>query len=413
MKMKLNARRLKRFFTGAFFLLAAALARGEDPKTIKAENPPPTGELSLLLETRHSLESAFKFLLEEQREDGSWKDDPAITSLALYAFLLPPAYRTGDKTAAAIKKGFGYLEDFVQPDGGIYRKEYRNYVTAVCLLAFTETNEKKYQNIITEAKKFLIEYQVDETEDISQDHPYYGGIGYGGDSRPDLSNTHLALEAIKAAEDYEKRFGFIPKDPKHIDKDIKEYGLHWQKALVFLARCQNLKSVNEMPYATDDGGFIYETGTYKEERSHSYGSMTYAGVKSLVYAQVSKEDARVKKAAEWLGENYTWEENPGFGTTSLYYYYMTAAKCLNALGDDMIKDAAGQPRPWRTDLLKKLISLQKEDGYWENPDGRYWENVKTLTTAYSVIAMKNALQGLGPEAERPSGDSKTVRGKNQ
>jgi len=50
-----------------------------------------------------------------------------------------------------------------------------------------------------------------------------------------------------------------------------------------------------MPYATNDGGFIYETGHYKEDRSHSYGSMTYAGLKSLLFARVDKEDIRVKK----------------------------------------------------------------------------------------------------------------------
>ncbi|ETR69545.1 MAG: hypothetical protein OMM_09501 [Candidatus Magnetoglobus multicellularis str. Araruama] len=108
-------------------------------------------------------------------------------------------------------------------------------------------------------------------------HPYYGGIGYGGDDRPDLSNTQLALEAIHAAEAYESRLkNVIPQTVSKIEADKKEFGLHWKKALVFLARCQNVKAVNKMPYATDDGGFIYETGTYKKERSHSYGSMTYS-----------------------------------------------------------------------------------------------------------------------------------------
>jgi len=88
--------------------------------------------------------------------------------------------------------------------------------------------------------------------------------------------------------------GVLPKNKPQTKKEETPLGPHWQKALVFIARTQNVKAVNDMPYATDDGGFIYETGYYKEDRSHSYGSMTYAGLKSLLFARVDKEDIRVK-----------------------------------------------------------------------------------------------------------------------
>jgi len=52
--------------------------------------------------------------------------------------------------------------------------------------------------------------------------------------------------------------------------------------------------------------------------------MTFAGLKSLLFARVDKQDIRVKKAISWICSHYTLDENPGFGTTSLYYYYMTA-----------------------------------------------------------------------------------------
>jgi squalene-hopene/tetraprenyl-beta-curcumene cyclase len=54
-------------------------------------------------------------------------------------------------------------------------------------------------------------------------------------------------------------------------------------------------------------------------------------------------------------------------------------------------DSKGNMHYWREDFIKKIISLQHEEGYWVNPDGRYQENVKDLATAYSVIAMKHAL----------------------
>ncbi len=357
----------------------------------------PTQDISLLNEARHSLKQAHEFLLNSQLPNGSWKNEPAITSLVLYSFLLHPTYVPDERTEEALRNGFTYLETFVKPDGGIYRNEYRNYTTAVCLLAFSESKEDRYKDIIKNAKNFLVGFQLDEGEGITKDHKFYGGIGYGGDDRPDLSNLQFALEAIKAAEDYEARYRqIIPGSAAKVEAEETELGLHWRKALVFLARCQNVKTVNDMPYAEDDGGFIYETGHYKPERSHSYGSMTYAGVKSLVYAKVDKDDIRVKRAVSWISEHYTLEENPGFGRAALYFYYMTFAKCLDALGEDVIVDSAGKKHYWREDLLKKLISLQQEDGSWVHDDGRYWHNVKDLVTAYSIIGMKFALRGLLP-----------------
>ena len=352
-----------------------------------------TLDLSLVYETRHSLETAFDYLITAQDPNGHWKKDPAITSLVLYSFLLQPSYNPDQKTDKAITRGLEYLEKFVKPDGGIYGRQYRNYTTAVCLLAFTEAGQPKYNTIIKNARKFLIKFQLDEGEGIGEDNPFYGGIGYGGDDRPDLSNTQLALDAIRAAEIYTPSDrGILGNNTPQISEAETELGPHWRKALVFLARTQNIKSVNDMPYATDDGGFIYETGHYKEERSHSYGSMTYAGLKSLLFARVDKKDIRVKKAISWICSNYTLEENPGFGTTSLYYYYMATAKCMAALGQEVIIDSDGVRHRWREELLKKLISLQHEDGYWVNSDGRYWENIKDLATAYAVIGMKFALK---------------------
>jgi len=354
--------------------------------------------ISLLKEAKHSLTLAHDFLLTSQLENGSWKNEPAITALVLYSFLLNPIYNPGAKSEKVLLKGFEYLETFVKPDGGIYRNEYKSYTTAVCLLAFTESKLEKYKTLINNAKQFLIQFQVDESEGITEDHQFYGGIGYGGDERPDLSNTQLALDAIKAAEDYEASYsGVVPANLSKVEKDERELGLHWRKALIFLARCQNVKAVNDMPYAEDDGGFIYETGHYKEERSHSYGSMTYAGVKSLLYARVDKEDIRVKRAVSWIRSHYTLEENPGFGQAALYYYYMTFAKCLDALGEDVIVDDKGNKHYWREGLIKKLISLQHEKGYWVNPDARYWQNIKDLVTSYAIIGMKFALRGMLPE----------------
>src|SRR6185436_17205255 len=72
----------------------------------------------------------------------------------------------------------------------------------------------------------------------------FGGVGYGGKGRPDLSNTHFMVEALMAAG--------ASKD----DAAVK-------RALTFISRCQNLKSeFNDQPFAVkagaaDEGGFVY------------------------------------------------------------------------------------------------------------------------------------------------------------
>ncbi len=367
--------------------LTPIISHGAERRFLLEPAPKTRLNLSLLNESRHSMETAFKYFASSQLQDGSWKNDPAITALVLYSFMLEPQYNPDAKTAEVIKKGYAFLEKNVRPNGGVYLHEvkYRNYSTAVCLLAFTASGNPEYKSIIDNAKKYLIKLQLDEGEDFATDLAFYGGIGYGGDTRPDLSNLHLALEGIKAAEELEL------KGPDGKTKPKEQMGEHWRKALVFLARTQNLTEVNKMDYAKNDGGFIYETGHYKPERSISYGSMTYAGLKSLLYAGVDKNDIRVKKAYAWICDNYTVQENPHFGKTSQYYYYMTATKCLTAFGGDTLVDSKGKTHYWREDFIKKIISLQLEEGYWVNPNGRYQENIKDLATAYSVIAIKYAI----------------------
>jgi squalene-hopene/tetraprenyl-beta-curcumene cyclase len=204
-----------------------------------------------------------------------------------------------------------------------------------------------------------------------------------------------ALEALRLVETHstEKMPALAPKD------DLK---LHWARAITFLQRCQNLPSHNDQQWAKnagdrDLGGFIYMPGmSFADEEPvqdsktplRSYGSMSYAGLKSYIYANLKKDDPRVVAAVNWLKRNYTLDENPGLGAQGLFYYYQTLAKALTAYGEDTFTDAAGKVHDWRHDLMKKLVSLQKFDGYWMNDNGRWWENDPVLCTTYSLLALE-------------------------
>ena len=311
---------------------------------------------------------------------------PGVTALALTA-----AIRNGlDPTDAMVAKGLSALEGFVKPDGGIYGNgRLKNYETCVAMVCFAEANTAgKYDEILNNAKAFVtgVQYSKRDASDS-----WYGGASYGGSGRPDLSNTGYLIEALRAVET-------DPGDPAI------------QAALAFVSRCQNLDSqFNDTPFAdkVKDGGFYYEIPVTKvdpsssEERYtangglRSYGSMSYSGLKSMVYAGLSKNDSRVKAVVEWISKNYDLKSNPGMGSAGLFYYYHTFAAGLNASGIDRLADGQGVEHDWRSDLVKELASRQNDDGSWSNSNRRWFENDKNLATAFALMALSYAKPASG------------------
>jgi squalene-hopene/tetraprenyl-beta-curcumene cyclase len=126
--------------------------------------------------------------------------------------------------------------------------------------------------------------------------------------------------------------------------------------------------------------------------------MTYAGLLSLIYAEVAKDDPRVQSAFKWAANHWTLDENPGMGPQGLYYFYNVMAKSLAAVGQEQVPAGGGRPPvSWRTEMIRKLISLQQVEkdgsgeGYWLNSNNRWLESDPVLVTAYSLIALDVAI----------------------
>jgi squalene-hopene/tetraprenyl-beta-curcumene cyclase len=121
--------------------------------------------------------------------------------------------------------------------------------------------------------------------------------------------------------------------------------------------------------------------------------MTYAGVKSMIYAGVDKNDPRVKAAMGWLRKNYTFEGNPGMppqlAGRGLYYYYHTMAKTLALLGEDEFTDDKGTKHDWKADLFRAIEKRQSADGTWTNPTDRWMEGDPALVTGYMLMALSH------------------------
>ncbi len=327
------------------------------------------------------------FLKTRQGTDGSFSgkvpgQGPGITALVVAALLRNGASPDDPMVANALK----YLEGQVKKDGGIYEKGLANYVTSVALMTLSEANQGgKYDTIIKNASKFLKRLQYDSDEgDVK-----YGGVGYGNGAkdRPDLSNTQLFLDALLAAG--------VPKDDPAV-----------QRAVKFISRCQNLPGeTNDQPFAKkttedDKGGLTYRPDP--DDKPHqtpdgglrSLGGMTYAGLKSFLYAGVGKDDPRVKGAINWIRRHYTLKENPGMGSSGLYYYYHTFAKALTAWGDDRFTDDKGAKHDWRRELFAEVKSRQRPDGSWVNEKrDQYGEGNPDLATAFALLALSYTTPG--------------------
>jgi squalene-hopene/tetraprenyl-beta-curcumene cyclase len=255
-------------------------------------------------------------------------------------------------------------------------------------MAFNEVNRRssskgRYNNLVKGGQDFLKSKQWDETEGRGREDAFFGGAGYGGSkSRPDLSNTSFTIEALRDTG--------LPADDPFL-----------QKALVFVSRCQNLKSeFNDQAWAgkVNDGGFIYTPANGGESFAgktadgvlRSYAGMTYAGLKSMIYAGLTQDDPRVKAALEYIKAHYTLEENPGLGQQGLYYYYQVFAKAMELLGKPEITDAQGQRHDWRSELTAALAKRQNRDGSWVNKADRFMEGDPNLVTAYCLLALGHA-----------------------
>jgi len=320
------------------------------------------------------------FLKTTQADDGSWTQSTqvGVSGLVVYS-LLQSGLKPDDP---AVAKGLKFLEGFVQKDGGIYHEKtaHKNYETCITLMAFAKANgDGKYKTVIANAEKFLKELQWDEGESQSPGDVNYGGAGYGNSKRPDLSNTTFLIEALKAA-------GTKEDDPA------------MKKALVFVSRTQNLETeFNTTPFAAkvNDGGFYYtpaaggssQAGAAENGGLRSYGSMTYAGLKSMIYAGLKKDDPRVKAAVEWIGKHYTLDENPVLGQQGLFYYYHTFARSLTVIGVDEFTEADGTKHDWRKELVAQLAKRQGENGAWVNRAERWFEGDPNLATAYALMAL--------------------------
>ena len=358
---------------------------------------------SLANEARAAIERGMSWLLAQQNEDGHWSsaDFPALTALPLWALA-----EGGSDNKEAIDKAVKFILSCAQDDGSICHAPVEdknkhegglcNYNTALSMVALHALGDPILNTQVLKARHYLA-----GSQHLGGDI-YNGGMGYDaehGQPYADLSNSYISYEAMRLTQDLEDlRTG-----------ESKPADLDWAAARQFVSRVQNLPGSNDQPWATDlpeeRGGFAYNAVSSKAGSStnaegkvylRSYGSMTYAGLLSFIYASVDKSDERVTSAFDWATKHWTLDENPGMGGEGLFYFYNVLTKALAAYGQDVITIRDEKQINWRNELIRKLVNLQKVDaktgsGFWVNDAGRWMEADPVLVTAYALLALEIAL----------------------
>ena len=374
-------------------LWAGGTAPGADSRS-GTVTPEAQANQSLRHEVDRAIGLGSDWLRKQQAPSGAFSEErnPALTALALVALLRSTPEQTPAQLAG-IEKGYAFLRANAKPDGGIYADGLSNYNTALSLLALLQRAAPEDAALIGNARNFLVRQQA---RDMVRPE-LNGGIGYGPTgvspkrSHPDLDNTLISLEALRAFELAQKA-----REPEQ----SSAAQLDWKAAAAFVSRCQNLSASNPQPWVatarSERGGFVYypgfsNAGEIQEESGRkalrSSGSMSYAGLLSFIYADIPKDDPCIQAAREWLTENFTLEENPGLGRQGLFYYYHLMAKALVATGVETL-ESAGKKHHWARELGIELVNRQASSGFWVNDTGRWMEKDEVLVTSYCLLTLE-------------------------
>lgn len=345
-----------------------------------------------------SVEKGARYLLSVQEADGHWSDAqmPALTALPVWALAWS---RTGaEGLDAAVTRGAAFVLSTQREDGGFYVPKpgrggsgLGNYNTSVCLSSLFESGKAPTAAML-KAREFIASSQ------LVGDDTMAGGFGYEKISRrryADLSNTSYAMDAMSRTASLEE----LRPGGRRVDLD-------WDKALAFVEGLQKKDGTEKGGAAYNDrtpqGGLA--TNGAGRVSLRAYGSMSYAAVLSMCSAKLTKADPRVRNALEYCTKHWTVDENPGMGIQGLYYYYDILARALSASGVEELAAEDGRVIAWKTELAKKLVALQREDGSWANESNRFWEADPVLCTSFAMLALELCRDGARTQAKGEPGE---------
>jgi len=343
---------------------------------------------------------AMEWLREKQHEEGHWSSPqwPALTALPVWALSLSEDFRETE----TVRKGVEFLKRYAHPNGAIFvepDEERRggglsNYNTAIAMVGLHMSGMEDARPYVLRARRF-----VASAQHLGGD-VYHGGFGYDAVTQrayADLSNTFVAIEGMRLTESVED----LRTDGERVDFDRGA-------AVEFISSIQNRRESNPAEWVSDHpddkDGFAYRPDDSRgmvrqaadgKEAFRTFGSMTYAGMLSLIYADVDRNDPRVRSAFGWAQRNWSVSENPPADQEGYYYFINVLSKAMATFGRNIFTRENGEEVNWRVEVINELVKRQRIDengrGFWVNDNNRYWEGDPVLSTAYALIALQVAL----------------------
>lgn len=362
--------------------------------------------------------SAADWMVGQQDASGAWKQgagekasaSPAFTGLMVAALAgAPPSLK--EKYKPAVDKAVGYLLSKINADGSVGEGPtgtfVKTYATGIALMAFASVERTdKVANAIRGAQAYMKQNQLKEGKDL-------GGMGYGDESGGGKKATIANLSTTGFASEGMHQSG-LPQDDAF-----------WQLVVKYVRKCQNNSETNNDPefvaelkskglVVGDDGSLYYSTvadpaaqkvGTKKvadKESIAGYGSMTYDGIKTYLYAGLKKDAPEVKAAIDWVRKNYSVELHPGFPYDNaqrqhlrgLYHYYLVMSRALEAYGENPFVTFDGKKHDWAREIAEQLVKQVKESKMWKNDNSAWFEGDPLLTTSYVLVTCNTLLKNV-------------------
>jgi squalene-hopene/tetraprenyl-beta-curcumene cyclase len=386
-------------------LVCAAVATAQQAPAKPAEAPAaaawsPAQQKGLAFLMQHQKDGVFHVKMGQRSFP-----DPGFTALALAALQSKPAAARSPAEQQCIDAGMRWLVK-AQNEDGSFGQRVQNYTTCAAVMALTRWQDDARKPALAKAQRYVLAIQNAESTGSQPSDVEYGGFGYGAKGeRSDLSNVQFAVAALR-------------------DSGLGSDHEALRRTVAFLQRTQNLTASNDTSgklkvkaegaepaplQVGNDGGAVYYPGESPAGNvvhpdgsvtPRSYGSMTYALLKTYTLCGVGAGDPRVKAAVAWITEHWTVAENPGAAPElgekaryqGLFYYYLLLGQALDAMRLDtltVVKDGKPTQVAWRTELRQQLTSLQRADGSWLNErNERWYENLDILCTCYALLALE-------------------------
>lgn len=366
----------KRFWILASIIVPSFVSAANPPDTPLAPSAAPAATVSstkdLAAATEAAIDKGIAYLRSVQQENGSWRNCPGTTALALKAVV-----HTG------VPKG---CEDCVANAVQYLLKTARydhTYETALLAMALQEIDAKKYRDVIQKCADYLHESQLphgmwtyskvspEEWKAIQKEFQARAANPKGDPKAKnppallgDNSNTQFALLGLRAV-----RWAGLP-----VRDDVIK------KAQDHFIRTQNA-----------DGGW-----GYREYGSRSWGSMTCAAMGSLCILDSSFrsgwyfERRKIQKSnttlgIQWMGDNFSVTENP-FDEHGHYYYYMYSMERAGI----MARHKTFGGHDWYREGAPILCQWQQPDGSWVGT-GSGRRSVMS-DTAFAILFLRKGLR---------------------